>query len=248
MLMELRKTLIDLGLHKNEAEVYIALLELGITKTGPIIQATKLHRMLVYNALDSLIEQGLATELHKNNVKLFQALDPEALADHTKKLDTLARGIIPDLRKLQEDNQNIVNIRTLIGQEGFQTNLENMVESAGKQKNREMCIIGGAKDTAFYKAAGDWYESYIVLGESYKIKKRLLAPESYSGEFKKRFASENNTELKTSKGLSSPTYTRITEEMVAIEMYDPQIVIIQIRNPVIARGYLDSFELLWKNA
>jgi len=246
--MELKKSLISLGLHKNEAEVYLALLELGITKTGPLIQATKLHRMLVYNALENLIEQGLATVLHKNNVKLFQALDPEALADRTKKLDNLARGIIPDLRDRQKNKHDIVNIKTLIGQEGFRTNLENMVESAAKQKNREMCIIGGAKDTAFYKAAGNWYNSYIKLGEAYKIRKRLLAPESYSKEFKKRFAAEKNTALKTSKGLSSPTYTRITKEMVAIEMYDPQIVIIQIRNPIIAQGYLDSFELLWKNA
>ena len=55
--------------------------------------------------------------------------------------------------------------------------------------------------------------------------------------------------LRTLKeGLSSPTYTRITQEMVAIEMYKPQIVVIQIYNKIIAQAYLDSFELLWKQA
>ncbi len=246
--MDTQKALISLGLDKNEAKVYMALLELGLTKAGPIIQTTKLHRMLVYNALDSLITQGLVTELHKNNIKLFQASDPEALTDRTKKLDDLAHSLLPDLRKLQQDKGDVINVRTLIGKEGFQTNLENLIESTAKQTPREICIIGGAKDTDFYDVAGDWYKTYVDLLEKHNVSKRLLAPESYSSEFKKKFTAEKNTELKTSKGLSSPTYTRIAKEMVCIEMYRPQVVIIQIRNPIIAQGYLDSFELLWENS
>jgi sugar-specific transcriptional regulator TrmB len=246
--MDIKKALISLGFHKNEADVYVAVLNLGLTKAGPIIQATGLHRMLVYNALETLINQGLLTELHKNNIKMFQAADPAALTDRTKKLDELAHSLIPELRDMQKDKQDVINVRTLIGREGFQTNLENIIESATKQPVREMCIIGGAKDTQFYEVAGDWYPTYVQLLQKHGVKKRLLAPESYSSVFKKKFLSEKNTELKTSRGLSSPTYTRITKEMVSIEMYEPQVVIIQIRNAVVAQGYLDSFELLWKNS
>ena len=247
--MDAKKGLADLGLNKNDAAVYVALLGLGVTKAGPLIQKTRLHRMLVYNALDSLVAQGLATEVHRNNVKLFQAADPSALVERTKKISDLAHALVPDLRKLQQDKDLLVNVRTLIGPEGFQTNLENVIASAARQKNREMYILGGGKDLDFYNAVGDWYPTYVRLLEKNNIRKKLLAPSSFSSEFKRKFAAEKNTELKTvAEGLSSPTYTRITEEVVSIEMYEPQIVVIQIINKVIARAYMDSFELLWKTA
>lgn len=79
------------------------------------------------------------------------------------------------------------------------------------------------------------------------MKKRLLAPEPFSNVFKRKFAQEKDTELCTlPHGLSSPTYTRITKEMVTIEILKPSVVVIQIRNKAVARSYLDAYELLWK--
>lgn len=247
--MDFINSLMELGVQPNSATVYVALLELGLTKTGPLIKTTKLHRMLVYNALDDLINKDLVSVVHKNNIKMFHATDPDVLIERTKKLNELAQNIVPDLRRIQQQKQDVINVRTLIGREGFKTNLENIIDSAAKQKNREMCIIGGAKDVDFYETAGDWYPTYTKLLDKKNIKKRLLAPASYSTVFKKNFVAEKNTELRTlTKGLTSPTYTRITEEMVSIEMYQPQIVIIQIRNKLIAQAYLDSFQLLWNNS
>ncbi len=244
--MSLEKSLERLGLQKNTVAVYLALLTQGLSKAGPLIKATQLHRMLVYGALEDLENRGLVTTVHKNNVKMFQATDPSALIDQTKKLNELAQDLLPELRDLQQKQSSVVNVRTLIGREGFRTNLEDIIESAARQKHREICIIGGAKDSDFYDAIEDWYPTYINLLEKKKVSKRLLAPASYSAVFKKKFTAEKNTELRTlSKGLSSPSYTRITKEMVAIEMYHPQLVVIQIRNNTIAQAYLDSFELLW---
>ena len=203
--------------------------------------------MLIYNALDSLIGEGLATVTHKKNIRLYQATDPVALIEKARRLHDLAKSAIPQLRKLQQNKGGVVNVRTLVGQEGFQTNLQDVVESASRQQNHTMCIIGGARDTDFYEAVGAGYHNYISLLDKHKVKKRLLAPASYSKIFKKKFATEHGTVLRVlPKGLSSPTYTRITEEMVSIELYHPQIVIIQIHNKAIATAYLDSFELLWK--
>lgn len=243
---EIKQRLRHIGLSKNVAAVYVALLELGLTKAAPVISSVKMHRMLVYNALDELIERGLVTVVRKNNVKQFQATDPRLFVEQIKKLGNTAEDLLPDLKELQGEKSGVVDVRTLTGEDGFRTNLEEIIESASRQTKKEIHIIGGAKDTDFYDLAGDWYPTYIKLLEKNKISKRLLAPASYSSEFKKKFASEKNTELRTlSEGLNSPSYTRITKEMVSIEMYAPQVVIIQIRNKTIAQGYLDSFELLW---
>ncbi|MEK9160454.1 MAG: helix-turn-helix domain-containing protein [Patescibacteria group bacterium] len=247
--MKVEEYLTKLGLPKNAALVYLALLKAGSVKAQPLIQATGLHRMLVYNALEDLAARGLVTITHQNRVRIFHAQDPSLLIAHTKKLQELAESVVPELRDLQRNTSETISVRTLIGHEGFRVNLENIIESASKQKNREIYIIGGAKDTDFYDATDGWYPQYISLSEKKKIKKRLLAPASYSSEFKKKFASEKNTELRTlSKGLSSPTYTRITKEMVSIEIYKPHLTIIQIKNPTVAQAYLDSFNILWETS
>lgn len=49
-------------------------------------------------------------------------------------------------------------------------------------------------------------------------------------------------------GLTSPTFNRITQEMVSIEVYGAEPLIIQIKNKTIAQSYIESFDSLWKQA
>lgn len=243
---ELKHNLGLLGLSKNEVAVYLSLLALGLSQAGPLVKATGLHRMMVYEALDDLERKGLISLVHKKNIKMFQASDPSVLLEQTKRLTGLAHMLVPELRHIQK-NVDPVEIRTLVGREGYITNLTEVVESAARQKDRLMCIIGGGRDIDFYDIIGDWYPSYVTLLEKTKVKKHLLAPAPFSKVFKQKFAKEKNTELCTlPHGLSSPTYTRITHEMVTIEMLTPSVVIIQIRNKTVARSYLDAFNLLWR--
>jgi sugar-specific transcriptional regulator TrmB len=243
---ELKSNLRALGLSKNETTVYLALLRLGVSQAGPLVKATALHRMLVYEALDDLERKGLITVVRKKNIKMFQASDPSVLLEQTRRLTGLAQLLVPELRHIRKQIDP-VEIRTLVGREGYITNLTEVVESARRQKNKLICIIGGARDTDAYDIVGDWYDDYVALLKKKSVKKRLLAPEPFSQEFKKKFVREKNTELCTlPHGLSSPTYTRMTHEMVTIEVLKPSIVIIQIRNKAVARSYLDAFNLLWK--
>ena len=237
-----------LGFNTNAAKVYLFLLRRGTSKATPIIEETKLHRMTVYNALDELADQGFVTIVYQDKVKLFKAEDPILLLQRVKKLEVVASNLVEELKKAQSEVENSVSVRTLNGEKGFRTNLEDIIEIASKQKDKTISIIGGAKDTDFYDVIGDWYETYISLLNKHKIHKKLLAPASFSEEFKKRFVAESRTELKVLKnGLSSPSYTRITEGLVSVELYRPEITIIQIRSKSVAKSYLESFCLLWEN-
>jgi sugar-specific transcriptional regulator TrmB len=247
--MNIKNSLLELGFSKNEAEVYLALLELGSTQAGPLVKKTKLHRMIVYNTLDKFVENGLATVVRKKNIQIFQAVNPAILVEQIQKKEALAKNLVHNLQELQQQQSEQVTVRTLVGREGFINNMKDMLESAARQKDLTMRIIGGARDKDFYNTLGDWYLEYVNLCNKLGIKKLLLAPTSFSAEFKKKFASEKNTTLHTlPDGLNSPMYTRITEEMVSFEMYQPSLVVIQIRNAVIAKNYLDSFELLWRQS
>ena len=73
-----------LGLTRHESRVYLALLELGSTNAGPIIAKTKLHRQIVYSALESLIDKGIVTFVVEKNRRYFQAADPEQFKEWFK--------------------------------------------------------------------------------------------------------------------------------------------------------------------
>lgn len=242
----MRNTLQALGLNENEITVYLALLKEGLSPAGPLIKATQLHRMIVYNALEALKEKDLLRVSQQKRAKAFQARDPKVLLEKAEALLADTKNLLPKLESLRGDHEGIVDVKTLMGHDGFVVNLEEMTHSAAKQKDKTMRIIGGAKGSDFYTAIGAWYPSYQKLLKKLNIKKQLLAPASFSSDFKKKFVSEPNSELKTMpKGLTSPTYTRITNEMVSIEIYKPKIVIIQIRNEAISKAYMESFKLLW---
>lgn len=248
MATDIMAALQQLDLTKNEAAVYVALLKHGFTNVGPVVAATGLHRQLVYEALQKLTEQGLATSIIKNNRKHFQAAAPSTLLRLVKQKEHIAATLVPLLTSLQSAAGDSLEVRTLYGRQGFFDNLKELIESAA-QTDHIMRIIGGAHDVQFYATLGNLYPKYVQLLESLNVKKYLIAAESFSDEFKQKFANEEGSILKMlPSGLSSPTYTRITPEMVAIEIYSSEPVVIQIRNKAVARGYLDHFELLWKQA
>lgn len=247
--MNIVKGLNNLGLSKNAGEIYVELTKLGSSQAGPLVQKTKLHRVLVYNAIEELIDRGLVAVTRKKNIKIFRALDPALLQQKADQIKKDTQLVVQELRALHAADHQSIDVRTLIGHEGFITNLQDVVFSASKQSDHTMRIIGGAKDTDFYRAVGNWYPDYLDALAADQIKKQLLAPTDYSNVFKKKFANEPRTQLRTlPKGLSSPTYTRITDELVAIEIYEPEIVVIQIRNQAVAKAYRESFELLWRGA
>ena len=56
----------ELGLSNAEAKIYLTLLELGPSKTGKIIDKTKLQSSTIYHLLGTLIEKGLISYIRKD--------------------------------------------------------------------------------------------------------------------------------------------------------------------------------------
>lgn len=69
----------DIGLTRAQISVYLTLLELGETTSGPLLKKSKLHNSVAYHALDQLIERGLVTFVLKGKRKYFSAEHPKSL-------------------------------------------------------------------------------------------------------------------------------------------------------------------------
>ena len=74
----------EIGLTKSEINVYLALLELGSSSTGKIVDKAKTSSSKIYEILDRLIDKGLVSFIVKSGVKYFEAAPPERIMDYMK--------------------------------------------------------------------------------------------------------------------------------------------------------------------
>ncbi|MCX6793353.1 MAG: helix-turn-helix domain-containing protein [Candidatus Falkowbacteria bacterium] len=73
----LEKTLEKLGFKKEHTDVYLSLLENGVMSAGNLAKRLNIPRTTLYGLLEDLAQGGLILQSEKDNIKLWQAVDPE---------------------------------------------------------------------------------------------------------------------------------------------------------------------------
>ncbi|MFC1690929.1 TrmB family transcriptional regulator [Nanoarchaeota archaeon] len=119
----------EIGLTNAQIRVYLALIELGQTTSGPIIKKSELQNSVVYNALNQLMEIGLVSFVIKGKRKHFHAIDPKALLklidDRKEKLEAL----VPELEAKHELSRTKQEAQVFVGWKGLQTALNIAIDS-----------------------------------------------------------------------------------------------------------------------
>lgn len=90
----------EAGLTDGEAKVYLALLGLGPSTTGPIIEKSSVAKSIIYQLLEKLIQKGLISYITKEKTKYFQAAEPNKLIDYIEERE----------KQLQKNKKKVVEI------------------------------------------------------------------------------------------------------------------------------------------
>ncbi len=98
------RNLEEIGLSKNEAKVYFALLEFDQATATPLIRKAGIPYSKIYPTLDKLIKKGLVSFVIKNNVKNFQASSPRNILEFIKEKE----------ERLKEQKINVEKLIPLI--------------------------------------------------------------------------------------------------------------------------------------
>ena len=232
----------ELGLRHNEALIYIALLEIGETTTGAIVKKTSLHRVLIYDALESLIKKGLVTFVIKENRKYFQATDPNRLLDFLREKEEIAKSLLPELSLKREQAKVKQQVSIYEGVRGLKSALQNMLKELTPNGTYYAFASGNMADTV-----GPYYNIYQKEKEKNKIKSLII----YDEEFKRR-----KDILKITKGTIKfypltyfPTDTFIYNDRVLIVVWNanPPFATLIIHKQT-AESYKKMFDVFWKNA
>ncbi len=126
--------LIDLGLTPGEAKVYLALLELGSTKVGPVVKKSEVAQSNVYWILERLKEKGLVSYTVKSKIKYFQAASPKFLLEYLQnkqkalaEQEKLLHSFLPKLLAIEEQSPK-QEVEVFTGTKGLRSAYEKLLE------------------------------------------------------------------------------------------------------------------------
>ena len=228
--------LIEVGLTKNEAKIYLSLIDLGPSLAGVISRKTGIHRRSVYDAIERLIEKGLIGYITNNNRKYFQAVNPRKLLDLIKEKEELINKILPDLEKKYnfiKEKQETLFFR---GKQGIKSIFEDQINEA-----KEILIFGASKGVS------EVLKYYLPIYNKRRINKKIKIKIIYDIKSKSKHSKIPLSEIRYLPYKSYAT-TNIYANKVAIILWQENPLAILINDKKIAQSYREYFNLMWKTA
>lgn len=232
----LKDKLLQLGFSSNQADVYIALSTIGQSKVGLLLIKTGLHRYLVYQALQQLVERKMVYKIEKSGVAYYAITDPKIIINESKRNEELAREVAAELSSSRTDNPEIF---TLTDVQGIKDYLDMLLDS-----KEDILIIG--VDYYLQTKYKDIYQQFQERLLRKKIKRLILTYEENRGY--EKLMENSETKYFPSSTIKSPIVINIFNDMVAQILYREPMVIIIVRHKKMAEEYKSYFKLLWEQA
>jgi sugar-specific transcriptional regulator TrmB len=241
------KLLEEIGLTNSEITIYTTLLRTGAIKAGALVREVNLHRSRIYESINRLTEKGLLSYVIKNNVRYFEATDPERLVtyieEQKEKLNEKEKSIkkiIPELKKQISPLKPHAEAHVLAGKEGFKTMRKDVLK-----QGKDLYLIGGVgKEDKYLKY---FFPNFNKLRIKNKIKWKVLY------DYEVRNMKIIKHPLMESKCLpkeySSPAVINIYADRVVNVLWQGENPIcFMIINKDIADAYRKWFNLMWKKS
>ena len=189
---EYLKKLENIGLTKNEARVYIFLLEYQESKTGPICSKLKIPNSHIYHILDRLLDKGIISYKIVNNIKIFRPVNPQSLFSlfrekerQIEKEKEDLKSFISNLQKIKIKEKKENDFKYFEGVNGVRSMFTEFVESFKKDSK----VFIASAPIAYEK----WNAFLLELFHPPRIKKnvsqKLIVPTRFKkfGEERKKF-------------------------------------------------------------
>jgi sugar-specific transcriptional regulator TrmB len=232
------------GLNKNEAKVYLELLKKREAIASDLVKATDLHRNIIYDNLEKLIEKGLVSFIIENNIKTYVAEDPktilEFLNNKKEKIDTQinkANKLLPDINKLLSRKEVSQQVTIFRGKKGMKKVLLDLLDYG------EFWSIG------FTNESVDVFTEHF--GKAFRLKKeqkRVKEHSLFTYNFENTMVYDDGlTEIRRlPKELDQVTEIYLYGDYTAIAVYSLNPIAIIIKDSNISYAFKKHFNFLWK--
>ena len=160
---EIKQALEEYGLSRNETNVYLNCLKLGICSVYKLSEKTFLPKSTCYDTLKSLKQKGLVSSIIKNKKKHFEAADPEKLIGILEEKKSKIESIIPSLGLMKRTATEKPQIEIFSGKEGVKTIFESVLVT-----NKDFLIMGN------FDKFKEYFPFYSDLFVKRRVKQKLV--------------------------------------------------------------------------
>ena len=231
----------DIGLSNAEIKVYLALLELGTSTAGPILEKSGLQNSVVHMTLNKLIDRGFVTFIKEGKRNHYQAANPRHIIDFINEKKERFEEILPELLMKQKESKEKPEIITFRSIRGIKGLLLELLEAGG----REHHTFGSTKESLMLGDA--WWVNYHKKRSQRGIKAKLLFNESLA--YWKAETKYPKSEVRYTKaGFEPLTETIIRNNKIGIIIWTEKPLGIIIYQKEAAKSYDQFFKLMWKTA
>jgi sugar-specific transcriptional regulator TrmB len=238
----------ELGLTKYEAKVYLALIELGESTTGQILDKANIHSGKIYQILESLKLKGFVSEIKKNGVKRFSPTEPDEILEYFQKKrtkidqeETLFKNILPEINKKINSNKETTHIEIFTGFQGMKKAFEKEIKRYSKKN--ALCVSGIIDYDTHEKRFVDFFQFNIFpFREKAQVPIRKIV--DVNGQSN---VHENNAKIRYLNYSAIITFN-VLADLVIISVWTKEPLFIAIESKEVAKGFIENFELLWKLA
>lgn len=250
--MNIEDSLINLGLTKNEAKVYLALSELGLTTTTSLIKKTALNTSKVYESLERLLKKGLVSYSIISNKRHWQAETSKEqllafLEEEKKSLyrkEEIINEIAPKISELKKINYFPAQNKIYEGIKGIKQARENALEMLSKGDTFYLILSSYPDDN---KLNAFWEDSQKRRAAN-GIKYRAIFNKSLQQAADQRKKLPYSEVKFVSPNFLSPTWMEIYKDCVGIGVMGQTPSMFVIMNNDVTKGFIAYFEQLWSIA
>lgn len=161
--MKTKKALQQFGLSGKQADVYLAVLELGSSTVAKIAEKAGIPRPTCYDVLTSLIKEGVVSIFLQKRTRHFSAEDPKKIAALAKERAMDIEDVLPQLNAIYGLAKSRPTVRFYQGQEGMKQVFKEMLT------DKKDILAFNSADSLF-KCLGDYWPKFIQQ----RIKSRIV--------------------------------------------------------------------------
>lgn len=240
------------GLTDGEIKVYLALLELGSTTTGPIVEKSGVSRSIIYQILEKLMQKGIVSSVIKEKTEYFQASDPSKILEF---IDRREKEVEENRKKVEELLPQLLlkqkmasksEVNMYFGFEGIKTAVSEHLYTRLKKGEEFQCLGVFAFQREKYHSY--WQEDHrrrTKLG----IKIRIMFNRDTKPEILRNRNSFKGCDARyMPSDVKTPAWFLTYLDTTTIILQDPSEIAVEIINKDITNSFKAYFEEFWKKS
>lgn len=243
----LERDLLQFGLDKKRAAVYLSLLQTGKAPVKTVAKTAGVKRTTAYSILKSLEENGLVSRVIEGKKQIFVPENPSQMVAQLENKKIALESLLPELNLLYSALPAKPRVRFYEGLEGIKTIFEDTLISRPKE------ILDFTSIDDLINVFGDYMKSYTKRRAALGIPLRGIATDTpLARKFNARYyTGANPVAIPNVRFIPANQFVFKTEiniygnKVAIMSLKEEELVGVIIESAVIADTHRSIWELAW---